>query len=272
MGSFSSPRRRTGHKLTRRQTQLPATVPEQVLAQVEEHMLPFTANGTAGVAILNADLRYVEVSDGLARMHGLSPEEHLGKTVREIVPQLAPVVEPLLRRIIATGEPAFNIQLTGELEGGSGHMHRLVISYIPLYGAEGRPQGICALVAEATESRMTELEHQVASFTRQTATRQRQKEEQLSEKVLALKNVALALTSAAEILEQAETSGLLANPDIEDGINFDEEVKGFETRLIKRALKRTHGNQKQAARLLGMKHTTLHTKIKRYGISPTSTA
>jgi DNA-binding NtrC family response regulator len=127
-------------------------------------------------------------------------------------------------------------------------------------------------VAEATESRMSEVENHIAAFTGQAAKRRPQEEEQLSEKVLALKNVALALTSAAEILEQAETSGLLQNPDIDDGINFDEEVKGFETRLIKRALKRTHGNQKQAARLLGMKHTTLHTKIKRYGISPTSIA
>ncbi|MBV9959326.1 MAG: PAS domain-containing protein [Acidobacteria bacterium] len=253
----------------RRQTQVPAAVTEPTLARAEEHALPFPANATAGVAILNADLRYVEISDGLARMHGLTPEEHLGKSVREIVPQLAPVVEPLLRRIIATGEPAFNIQLTGELDGGSGHIHRLVISYIPLYGAEGKPQGICALVAEATEGRASEVENQVAALATQAARREPQHKEQLSEKVLALKNVALALTSAAEILEQAESSGLLTNPDIEDGINFDEEVKGFETRLIKRALKRTHGNQKQAARLLGMKHTTLHTKIKRYGISPT---
>jgi transcriptional regulator with GAF, ATPase, and Fis domain len=36
---------------------------------------------------------------------------------------------------------------------------------------------------------------------------------------------------------------------------------------IRSALARTHRNQSQAAQLLGVKITTLHAKIKRYGIS-----
>src|SRR5436309_16104120 len=46
-----------------------------------------------------------------------------------------------------------------------------------------------------------------------------------------------------------------------------EEVRRFESDLIRAALSKTGGNQSRAARLLGVKHTTLNAKIKRYRIS-----
>ena len=49
---------------------------------------------------------------------------------------------------------------------------------------------------------------------------------------------------------------------------MQEEVRRFEINLIERALRRTGGNQVRAARMLGMKVTTLNSKIIRYGINP----
>ena len=43
-------------------------------------------------------------------------------------------------------------------------------------------------------------------------------------------------------------------------------VRRFEEQLIRSALVRTGGKQRQAARLLGAKVTTLNAKIRRYGI------
>ncbi|HJZ80971.1 MAG TPA: helix-turn-helix domain-containing protein, partial [Pyrinomonadaceae bacterium] len=43
-------------------------------------------------------------------------------------------------------------------------------------------------------------------------------------------------------------------------------VQRFEMDLISAALEKTRGNQSQAARLLGVKHTTLNAKVKRYQI------
>ena len=43
-------------------------------------------------------------------------------------------------------------------------------------------------------------------------------------------------------------------------------MKRFEIALIRTALVKTKGNQAQAAVLLGVKHTTLNSKIKRYQI------
>ena len=51
-------------------------------------------------------------------------------------------------------------------------------------------------------------------------------------------------------------------------VDFAEEVRRFETDLIRWALMRTGGHQRRAARLLNLKVTTLNAKIKRYGIQP----
>ena len=59
------------------------------------------------------------------------------------------------------------------------------------------------------------------------------------------------------------------NKDEEQGndtIDLQAEVRRFETELIRSALIHTGGRQRQAARLLGTKVTTLNTKIKRYKI------
>lgn len=51
-----------------------------------------------------------------------------------------------------------------------------------------------------------------------------------------------------------------------DAIDLQAEVRRFEMELIRSALIHTGGRQRQAARLLGTKVTTLNTKIKRYKI------
>ena len=42
-------------------------------------------------------LRFLRINHQLAAMHGLAPEAHLGLTLREVAPSLAPVIEPLYR-------------------------------------------------------------------------------------------------------------------------------------------------------------------------------
>lgn len=65
-----------------------------------------------------------------------------------------------------------------------------------------------------------------------------------------------------EVVELESTKSL----DISQGINMYDEVRLYETALIRRALRLTGGNQKKAAHLLGLLPTTLNDKIKRYQI------
>jgi DNA-binding protein Fis len=75
-----------------------------------------------------------------------------------------------------------------------------------------------------------------------------------------LKNVALNLLKEVQVLSTLETA------DIVRGIQFYDEVERFERELITRALELTGGHQVRAARLLGLKVTTLNSKVKRYQI------
>ncbi|MGH7752740.1 MAG: PAS domain-containing protein, partial [Gemmatimonadales bacterium] len=108
------------------------------------------------MAILDRELRYVQLNETLAAMNGLSVQAHLGRPVREVLPALAPVVEPILQQILATGEPALNIEVSGETPAQPGATRHWLASYFPLPGHGGRPAGIGAIVVEDTARRRAE--------------------------------------------------------------------------------------------------------------------
>ncbi len=64
-----------------------------------------------------------------------------------------------------------------------------------------------------------------------------------------------------------KTSASLDEPLLSPtGIDLGQELDRVEKAFLCAALKRCHGHQSKAARLLGLKRTTLNTKLKRYGI------
>jgi transcriptional regulator with PAS, ATPase and Fis domain len=68
-----------------------------------------------------------------------------------------------------------------------------------------------------------------------------------------------------QLLDEVESLAISKPVDIKRGARFSDEVRQFEVSLIRTALGRT-GSQTRAAKLLGLKPTTLNAKIKRYGI------
>src|SRR6185503_4980598 len=70
-----------------------------------------------------------------------------------------------------------------------------------------------------------------------------------------------------QLLEEVESLAVSRPVDIKRGARYSDEVRQFEVNLIRTALGRTSGSQTRAAKLLGLKPTTLNAKIKRYGIT-----
>ena len=70
-----------------------------------------------------------------------------------------------------------------------------------------------------------------------------------------------------QLLEEVESLTISRPVDIKRGARFSDEVRQFEVNLIRTALGRTSGSQIRAAKLLGLKPTTLNAKIKRYNIA-----
>ena len=89
-------------------------------------------------------------------------------------------------------------------------------------------------------------------------------------RVRRLVDMASSLMREAQILARdktfADESTRLQRFDVSKGIDFYGEVERFEMALIKLALDQTSGNQARAAELLGLRATTLNSKIKLYSI------
>lgn len=79
-------------------------------------------------------------------------------------------------------------------------------------------------------------------------------------RLASLKVLALTLLSQVESLEAQ-----IADNNVSE-LNLQQEVHRFEAAIIKSALAKTGGRQRRAARILGVKVTTLNTKIKRHKI------
>ena len=96
----------------------------------------------------------------------------------------------------------------------------------------------------------------------QNSNGHREKSETVEEKIASLREDALAL------IKEIRELGSLSFSDVSGGIDLSEEIRRLEIRLIERALYETNGHQVNAARLLGLKVTTLNAKIKRFGLDP----
>jgi len=81
------------------------------------------------------------------------------------------------------------------------------------------------------------------------------------ERLNSLRDLALML------LREVESLRVEAPSHVHCGAGLQNQVQRFESDLIRQALERTAGNQARAARLLGVKHTTLNAKIHRYQIA-----
>jgi len=79
-------------------------------------------------------------------------------------------------------------------------------------------------------------------------------------------HVAALRVLALSLLKQIETIEEHYDDDATE-LNLHDQVLQFEAALIRSALEKTGGRQRRAARLPGVKVTTLNTKIKRHRIS-----
>jgi PAS domain S-box-containing protein len=103
-----------------------------------------------GLNILDADLRFVRINQRLADINGLPVAAHLGRTVRELFPDLADTIEQLLYPILETGEPLLNVEIQGETPAQPGVQRTWLEHFLPLK-AGGQVVGISTVCEEITE-------------------------------------------------------------------------------------------------------------------------
>jgi two-component system, sensor histidine kinase and response regulator len=157
-------------KLTQRGTGEPEQA-EAITREREARLNAFFAASPIGMAMVDPQLRYVKVNQRLADITGVPIESHIGKTVRETVPQLADVLEPLYQQVLATGQPILNFELSGETNASPGELRDWKVSYFPLIGESEKPEAVGSMVIEITDWKRAEVELHYAKTAAEEANR-----------------------------------------------------------------------------------------------------
>ena len=110
---------------------------------------------TAPVALCVFDLqgRFLRINAELAEMNGVSAEDHVGRTIREVVPGIADAAEALLRQVIETGEPVLGFEIEGETPAKPGVRRVWIEDWSPIRDAQGRMVAVSVVAREVTEER-----------------------------------------------------------------------------------------------------------------------
>lgn len=118
-----------------------------------------------GLAVLDRDLRFVRANRVLAELDGVPLEAHAGRRPDELIPTLGESIVAVARRVLETGEPARDVELTGRTVGDDAPRTWLC-SFVPLLDRSGAAEIISLVVDDVTEIKRAEdrARHQAAEL------------------------------------------------------------------------------------------------------------
>ena len=127
------------------------------------------AHAPIGLAFWDEGLRFRRINEALATINGPPREEHLGRTPQEVLGPLGDDVAALIERVLRTGEPVTDVELTGETPAAPGVERAWLVSYYPVPATASAGGGVGAIVLEVTsERRATERARQAVRERRTT--------------------------------------------------------------------------------------------------------
>jgi PAS domain S-box-containing protein len=124
----------------------------------EARLNAFFAAAPVGLAIVDDRWRYVQVNPRLAAYHGVAEAEHLGQPIDAIVPNLAPLIDPLYRAVLATGQPLLERDLSVEVPASSGQQRNWQVSLFPIPDQGEGTTHFGKIVIDVTARKQAELQ------------------------------------------------------------------------------------------------------------------
>lgn len=123
----------------------------QQLAELESLYL----TAPTGMALIDRNFRYLRINEKLAEINGLPVTAYLGRTLREVLPEIADAGEPVFRRVFETGEPILNLEGRGRLPHQTTDHHWL-LNVAPVKEPSGAVTAISATVQDITSRKQAE--------------------------------------------------------------------------------------------------------------------
>ena len=111
-----------------------------------------------GLCVLSRDLRYLRVNERLAQIHGWPAEDHIGRTIEEVLPTVAPTLAPLISRVLETSQPLVDLDVTATTPAQPEMQRNWLASIYPRLSQDGTMQGISMVVHDITQRRRMQLD------------------------------------------------------------------------------------------------------------------
>jgi PAS domain S-box-containing protein len=120
---------------------------DKLLAQLDTLL----ASAPTGFAFIDRSYRYVRVNDALAAVNGISAQAHIGRYVRDVVPDRWSQIEPIYRSLLEAGGSSATIEVQGSARA-PGHW---LINYYPVKVGQ-EVIGVGVIVVDIGERRKME--------------------------------------------------------------------------------------------------------------------
>jgi diguanylate cyclase (GGDEF)-like protein len=109
-----------------------------------------------GLCYFDREFRFRYINEWLARINGMPVEAHLGKSIRELLADVADGIVPQIRQVFETGEPIIDGELIAETPAHPKEPRHYRHSYYPDKDAGGTVVGIHCVVRDVTLSKRAE--------------------------------------------------------------------------------------------------------------------
>jgi len=126
---------------------LEGSEPSEQTSEVER----LYAIAPVGLCYFDTDLRFLYINEWLARINGLSVKAHLGKTIHDVLKDVAVGAVPQLRQVLQTGEPIIEGEVEAETPAHPGESRRYMHNYYPDKNQDGTVVGVSCVVQDITE-------------------------------------------------------------------------------------------------------------------------
>ena len=127
----------------------------RALSQIEADLAildGFFTQSPIGLAVYDTDLRFVRINRALARMNGLSPRQHLGRRLAEVLPGInGTEIEEFMRHVLSTGEPVVDARSHGRTPGDPENDRAWSASYFRMESPSGHVLGLASSIIDVTE-------------------------------------------------------------------------------------------------------------------------
>lgn len=109
-----------------------------------------------GIAFYDRRLRFQRINKALADINGAPPAAHLGKSIDEMLPNLAPTLRPILEKVLSTGEAQTNLIVEGVTPAAPSSLRRWSCTYYPIPAAGKLLGGVGCIIVDITEQHRLE--------------------------------------------------------------------------------------------------------------------